>query len=197
MQPDFDAHKALHESHAHHATAHKDGEGHHPSRWTPIAAAVLAVLAAVASLLSNQLTTQALLEKNEAILYAAKASDTWNYYQAKRIKEHVYTAIALTEPAQGLKALRSTARKEHSEQKKIFEEAKSLEHEVEVHNGRSEHHMKGHETIEIAVTMFEVAIVLISISALASSLLLTVLGGVGGGLGLVFLLLGLAGLARH
>ena len=192
MQSDFDAHKAMHHAHGHHAPAHKDGEGHHAPRWTPIAAAVLAVLAAIASLLSNQFTTQSLLEKNEAILLQAKASDTWNYYQAKRIKEHVYTAVALTLPASGLKELRSTARKEHGDQTKISDEAKALEHEVELRNARSERFMKAHETIEIAVTMFEVAIVLVSISALASSRLLTVLAGAGGVLGLIFLLLGLA-----
>lgn len=194
MQDDFDAHKAMHEAHTDDTPAHADGEGHHAPRWTPIAAALLAVLAAIASLFSNQLTTESLLEKNDAILYQAKASDQWNYYQAKRIKEHVYTAIALTAPAVGLHELQATARKEHQALTRILATAKLLEHDVEIHNARSEHAMRRHQTIEIAVTMFEVAIVLVSISTLVSSPVLSVVAALASILGVFFLA---SGLLRH
>src|SRR2546427_1180411 len=50
-----------------------------------LSAAVLAALAAVASLLSGHYS-------NEAMLEQLRASDQWNYYQAKGIKASVLSA---------------------------------------------------------------------------------------------------------
>jgi hypothetical protein len=53
--------------------------------WVALSTAVLAVLAAIAGLLSGQYA-------NEAMMNQIEASDQWNYYQAKSIKAAVLDA---------------------------------------------------------------------------------------------------------
>ena len=53
--------------------------------WVALSTALLAVLAAIASLLSGE-------HANEAMMNAIEASDQWSYYQAKSIKTAVLDA---------------------------------------------------------------------------------------------------------
>ena len=57
---------------------------------------------------------------------------------------------------------------------------------------RSEQLLRQHETIEVGSTLFEVAIVLVSITALVGSRLLPITAGVAAILGMVFVVAGLA-----
>src|SRR5437773_9071385 len=69
----------------------------HRSRWVvylSFSTALIAVLAAVAALESGSYSNEALLQKNEALLAQAKASDQWSYYQAKSVKATVYATQA-------------------------------------------------------------------------------------------------------
>jgi uncharacterized protein DUF4337 len=58
-------------------------------RYLALSTAIIAVLAAVASLVSGNFATHALLAKNDALLMQIKASDTWNEYQSKSLKIHL------------------------------------------------------------------------------------------------------------
>src|ERR1051325_3369409 len=53
--------------------------------WVALSTATLAVLAAIAGLLSGK-------HANEAMMNQIEASDQWNYYQAKSIKASVLDA---------------------------------------------------------------------------------------------------------
>src|SRR6266404_6769815 len=58
--------------------------------WVALSTAILAVLAAIASLLSGEYA-------NEAMMNQIEAADRWSYYQAKSIKTSVLDAkIAFT-----------------------------------------------------------------------------------------------------
>lgn len=57
------------------------------TRYIAVATAVLAVFAAIAALQSGS-------QINEATMDQLKASDTWNQYQASRLKDHLYTLQA-------------------------------------------------------------------------------------------------------
>src|SRR5207249_8627508 len=57
--------------------------------WVALSTAILAVLAAIAGLLSGH-------HVNEAIMNQIEASDQWNYYQAKSIKASVLDAKVAT-----------------------------------------------------------------------------------------------------
>ena len=174
--------------------AHERHEhGHEGPRWVPIAAACLAVLAAIASYFGNLRSTQALFAKNEAIVATTHASDTYAQYQAGRIKYY----LAQTALDQGVNAggnrekLQSTAEHEASKGPKLLEKAKAHEEDAAHQNERSEKLLGQHETIEVGATLFEVAIVLVSITALVGSRLLPITAGIAAVLGMVFFLVGL------
>src|ERR1051325_6557000 len=72
-------------------------EGEFRARWIvylSFSTAVIAVLAAIASLESGAYSNDALLLKNEALLAQTKASDQWAYYQAKSVKGTIYSSQA-------------------------------------------------------------------------------------------------------
>lgn len=59
-------------------------------RWLSLSTAVIAVVAAIASLESGSYANEALLRKNDAVLHPSKADDAWAYYQAKGIEAAIY-----------------------------------------------------------------------------------------------------------
>src|SRR5437867_1115143 len=97
----------LHE-HVHHSAEHS---GEAWISWVALSTAVLAVLAAIASLLSGK-------HANEAVMSQIEASDQWNYYQAKSIKASVLdTKMALA--AAPNETDRAKAERYESEQEQI------------------------------------------------------------------------------
>src|SRR5437762_12942047 len=71
----------LHEE-IHHSAEHR---GENWISWVALSTAILAVLAAIAGLLSGK-------HANEAMMSQIEASDQWGYYQAKSIKASVLDA---------------------------------------------------------------------------------------------------------
>jgi hypothetical protein len=174
--------------------AHERHEhGHEGPRWVPIAAAMLAVLAAVSGYFGNLRSTQALVEKNESIVATAHASDTWSQYQAGRVKYYVVTT-ALDQgvnPGGNPAKLKDAAAKEAAKGPALIEKAKAYEEAAVHHNERSERLLQSHETIEVGTTLFEVAIVLVSITALVGSRVLPISAGIAAAVGMGFFLVGL------
>ncbi|MCL4405639.1 MAG: DUF4337 domain-containing protein, partial [Firmicutes bacterium] len=69
-----------------------DEREHKRDEWNirvALTTSILAVLAALSNLESEQKTSEAILLKNSAIFYQAKSSDQWSFYQAKKIKLHM------------------------------------------------------------------------------------------------------------
>lgn len=159
-------------------------------RWAPIAVAIVAVLAALTNLMAGQRSTQALLQKNDAIAALTRASDSYNYYQAKATKEEIYRAAILTAHAPN-PALQRLVDKEDRDKRPVLEKAREFERQSAEANDRSERFLRSHETLEIAVTMLQVAIVVLSISTLASAAFLTALAAIATVLGLGFAIAGL------
>src|SRR5260370_7782114 len=67
------------QEHVHHTAEHS---GETWISWVALSTAILAVLAAIAGLLSGK-------HANEAMMSQIAASDLWSYYQAKSIKASV------------------------------------------------------------------------------------------------------------
>lgn len=64
-----------------------DEREHKRDEWNirvALTTSILAVLAALSNLESEQKTSEAILLKNSAIFYQAKSSDQWSFYQAKK-----------------------------------------------------------------------------------------------------------------
>ena len=161
--------------------------------WVPIAAAVLAVLTAVSGYFGNLRSTEALIAKNDAIVATTHASDTYAQYQAGRIKYYVaQTALAQGVQKGGDSAfLNETVKSEKTKGPPLLEKARAFEEDAAHQNERSERLIKQHETIEVGTTLFEIGIVLVSITVLVGSRLLPIAAGAAALLGAIFFLLGL------
>lgn len=120
-----------------------------------LSTAVLAVLAAISSLLAGG-------HANEAMLDQIQASDHWAYYQAKGIKASVLESK--------LELLRGLNKEVPSEDAKKLEEYKAdqkdIQEKAEEKAQSSQHHLAHHETLAKGVTIFQVAIAIAAISVL-------------------------------
>lgn len=158
------------------------------SKYLAVTTAIIAVLAAVASLQSGTYSNEAILEKNNAILSQTKASDQWNYYQAKGVKKNLAEAFYQQTNDPKLKDQRDRYAKEQTD---IQKQAEDLQKQAEEANNRSEKLFEKHHKISLAVTFFQIAISLSAITALLKrkslwylSILLSLIGLVFFGFGL-------------
>jgi hypothetical protein len=173
---------------------HEEGHKHKASETrflmlAAVAAAVLAVFAALGSLLSGHAA-------NQAILNQTKASDKWAYFQAKSTKGHLYevskeVVASLASPGsasgkseEALARFQKQSDKYDREKKTIQEEAEHLEQE-----SRDEFHK--HHQFALGIAAFQVGIVLASVSIMVRYRVLLLLSAIAGLAGIVFLALGL------
>jgi hypothetical protein len=142
------------------------------NRLVSLAAAIIAVLAALGTLFAHHRSISALSSKNQAILDQARASDTYNAYEAKQIRINIYRALLdgdLVTEAQRRSRLESVALSEGATAPTLLEKAQLLEKRAQDEDARSEQIMKSYEILQYATTAFEISIVLVSISALAGA----------------------------
>ena len=194
MLDNFDTKKTLDEASDRHEHAAHLGSPKTPhARLVPIAAALLAVIAALASLLSNKSSTEALALKNEAILLRTEASDSYNFYEARSIKEHLYEAAVDTNPAlaAGVRdKLVAISTHEKIAKGPLLTRARAQEERAKDASRRSERLSQAHAVMEGGVTLFEVAIAIVSISALTASTFLIGFGAFAAVGGLVLIIYG-------
>jgi hypothetical protein len=133
------------------------------SKYLSLATALIAVVAAIASLLSGSYSNEAVLKKNDAILFQTKASDQYNYYEAKGIKKNVADGFY---QQFGLPSFKAQSARYASEQAAIQTEAQSYEKQVEASNAASDHLLEKHHKVAFSVTFFQIAIALGALSAL-------------------------------
>jgi hypothetical protein len=171
-----------------------DEAEHSGQRWTlylSLSTAIIAVVAAIASLESGANESQALLEKNEAILAQTQATDQWAYYQAKGTKAAIYGVQAEVAPSEVAAKFREEETHFKRQQEEIEKEARALEQEVNRHNAEGEEYFHHHHRFALGVTIFQVSIALSAIAALAKRKPLWYVSMLVGAGGLVFFLKGL------
>jgi Domain of unknown function (DUF4337) len=147
-------------------------------KWTlfvALSTALMAVLAAVAGLLSGH-------QANEALIEQVKSSDQWSYYQAKSIKSEIAASTGKI-----LNALPGKAVPEESSQAlaRYEKEKEEIKTKAEEEEKSSEQHLSTHVTLSKAVTVFQIAIAISAISILTRkkplwyvSIALTIIGTV-------------------
>jgi Domain of unknown function (DUF4337) len=161
----------LHEEIQHHAE-----QGGAPwISWVALSTAILAVLAAIAGLLSGS-------HANEAMMNQIEASDQWGYYQAKSIKASVLEAkmtlaVAPTE-------------KDKEKAAQYQDEQSEIKREAEHKQAEAKANFHKHEVFARSVTMFQIAIAIAAISALTKKRRFWFVSLFFGLAGLVFLVLG-------
>jgi hypothetical protein len=145
--------------------------------WVALSTAILAVLAAIAGLLSG-------MHANEAMMSQIESSDQWSYYQAKSIKASVLDAkIALTTSPNEVDAQKRDRYEKEQEEIKTEADQKQKEAKSNFHQ---------HEVLARGVTMFQIAIAIAAISALTKKRRFWIASLLFGVAGCVFLALGLA-----
>jgi hypothetical protein len=160
----------------------KESAEHSSARWiswVALSTAILAVLAAIAGLLSGK-------NANEAMMNQIEASDQWGYYQAKSIKAAVLDARMSLASSASEEDRRKAARYEE-EQTEIQKKAREKETEA-----KSNFHR--HEVYARAVAFFQIAIAVAAISALTRKQHFWVVSLLFGAVGCIFLVLGMLNL---
>jgi hypothetical protein len=141
-------------------------------RIVPLVSAIIAVLAALGSLFAHHKSIQALAIKNQAIHAGIKASDQYAYYQAKRMRVSEYRALidaGVVRDAKALATMKKVVDREEIASLSVLGDARSQESAAEAQEDRSQIELQSFQTFEIAATLFEISIVLVSISALTSA----------------------------
>jgi hypothetical protein len=144
-------------------------EGGKLLRTIALTTALLAALAALASLRAGATVNEALALKTEATRLQAEASDQWAYYQAKGLKAAVQEAIRASWLAAGKEPppdVAEKARRYLEEQEAIADKARDKEKERDAREKEAEHLLHGHHYFAAAVALFQVAIALGAVAAL-------------------------------
>ena len=158
-----------------------------------LAAAIIAVLAALGTLFSHHRSISALTAKNVAILTQARASDRYASYEAKQVRYNVFTAFlaaGLPKAQTGKDIVKKLADREQASSLTTFADAERLDKAARDKEEQSELILRSYETLEIGTTFCEIAIVLVSISALASTRIFLSIGSGLAAFGLAFLIYG-------
>ena len=154
--------------------AHMSGD-----KWTSAVAlstAIIAAMAAIASLLAGD-------HANEAMISQIQAANQWSYYQAKGIKSGLLTSRIEMLSAQGKTPEASDRQKIQDyarEQKEIKETAEKLEK-------TAENRLHAHVTLARAVTLFQIAIAIAAICLLTKRRAFFAVVLATGGVGIFFL----------
>lgn len=144
--------------------------------WVALSTAILAVLAAIAGLLSGS-------HANEAVMSQIDASDQWGYYQAKNIKAELLEAKISLSPA--------TVGADKEKVASYQREEEEIKAEAEKKQAESKAHFHKHEVYARSVTLFQIAIAIAAISALTQRRSFWGVSLVTGLIGLAFFILGI------
>lgn len=128
-----------------------------------VSIAVLAVLAAGVGSLETIESGASTAAKAEAVLFQNKATDNWNFFQAKSLKKNMYD-IAATQGGAGADEFRSEARRNQAESQDIQQVAKDFEAKSEEALQAAGLHETRHHRLTIAATFLHIAIAIATIA---------------------------------
>ncbi len=149
-----------------HAVEHEGQKGGLGQR-VAIFTAVLATVGAIVSFFGGDTQNKALLYKNEAVLERAEASDQWNYYQAKSMKQNLAElAAAINTDPKKVELYQSEAKRYAAEKKDIEKDARAHEANAKKFSEASEQALHPHHYLAISMTLLQIAIALASITVL-------------------------------
>jgi hypothetical protein len=132
-----------------------------------IVTALLATVGALFGYEAGQVSTEAMLLKNDSISAQAKASDLWAEYQAKSTREFLSKNLSLNaaDDAQKTK-LASEGDRYNKEKGDISAKAREFEDAAKEANEKAEARIVPHERMALGVTLMQVAVALASITVL-------------------------------
>ena len=176
--------------HLHETMEHEASHGsHHKQSWimgVALSSALVAGLAAIASLLAGA-------NANEAMIDQMQASNQWSYYQAKSIKANVLASKTELLTALG-KPVDTRDTEKLLEYKK---EQAAIQAAAEEKQTASAAHLHVHEIMARSVTLLQVAIAISAISALTRKRRFWFVSLGFAAIGLFFLIQGLLAASHH
>jgi len=101
------------------------------------------------------------------VLERAEASDQWNFYQAKSMKQNIAeAAAAISTDPKTIEFYKAEAKRYAAEKKDIEKDAKKHEAAYKSWNEKSDQALHPHHFLAISMTLLQVAIALASITVL-------------------------------
>jgi hypothetical protein len=185
--------EAGHDAHGHAA----QGEGPGLAQRVAMMTAILAFCGAISSWQGSTSLSEAMLLKNESILLKnqsvlkkTEASNQWNYYQAKSSKQNLAELALALAPADKRDFYAKEVDRYKTEKAQIQKDAEALEAEVKKYdklsdeaNEKSAQRIHPHHRWELAMTIFQIAISLASITILTRMRWLYFASGLAGAIG--------------
>ena len=136
-------------------------------RHVPLVAAALAVFAGLSSLMGARTGEAILVTRTEAVLAQSRATDLWNEYEADSLKAHLGESLAVVATsARAGRALAAGAKEYRGRQGPLKKLAVASERERDAEMSRSATFEERKQRFDVAVALFEVAIVLTSVAAM-------------------------------
>jgi hypothetical protein len=120
------------------------------------------VAATVGSLESIE-TAATVNAKSEAVLFQDKATDNWNFFEAKSVKKNMYDIAAAQGGAHAVD-FQAQSKKNEDDSNEIMQEAKRLENETDAKLKESDRHEHRHQVLTMAVTLLHVSIAIATVS---------------------------------
>ncbi len=171
------------ESQEHAKGAAEASESRNPliSRVT-LTIAILAVAAAVVASLETTEGDKTIVSKNDAVLEQNRATDQWNFYEAKSLKKNIYS-LAAEEGGPKAADYAKVAAKNDADQADIKKQAKAHEDKRDSYSEIADVHEKRHGRLTIASTLLHMSIAIATLAILLgrpwpwlASLILTFVG---------------------
>jgi hypothetical protein len=151
-----------HFEHMEHAT-HVAHSGDSFLALVSVTIAILAVLAASVGSLETIETAATINAKNDAVLLQNKATDTWNFFQAKSIKKNAYQ-IAASVGSGPVDDFKKKAKRYGTDEKELQDKGLALEHQTEAKLQVSERHEHRHHVLTVSVTLLHVSIAIATLA---------------------------------
>jgi uncharacterized protein DUF4337 len=149
-----------------HEVEHQARHGPGLAQQVAIFTAILSTIGALISYEGGYTQNEAILHKNQAVLHKAQASDQWNFYQAKSMKQNLSEFAAQLAPPDKGENFRKEAERYSLEKKEIKAEAERLEKLAAEADDRSAAALHPHHRLAQSMTLIQVAISLASITVL-------------------------------
>jgi hypothetical protein len=191
-------HAAVAEASGHDAhAAHAEPQGPGLAQRVALMTAILAFCGAISSWQGSSSLSEAMLLKNESILLKnqsvlkkTEASNQWNYYQAKSSKQNLAELALALAPPDKRDFYAKEVERYKVEKQSIQKDAEALEAEVKTFdrksdeaNAKSAEKIHPHHRWELAMTIFQIAISLASITILTRMRWLYYASGMAGAAG--------------
>src|ERR1044072_3968481 len=135
-----------------HAVEHEAQKGG-LGQQVAIFSAVLATVGAIVSFFGGDTQNKALLYKNEAVLERAEASDQWNFYQAKSMKQNLAElAAAINTDPKKVEFYQGEVKRYAKEKDEIRKRAEGHEAKAKDFSEKSEKALHPHHNLSISMT---------------------------------------------